>query len=232
MDLRDPTRAVSATLDGTVLAALASSGRPMTVSEIAQQATRGSEVGIRRSVDRLVVQGTVIATQMGRNRVHELNRDHVAAPAAALLADLRIELWRRLRSTFAEWDPAPLYACAFGSAARGDGDEDSDIDVLVVRPVFASADPGERLTGRISEMTARSQGRLIPARRRADWDAQVDALEAQVPRWTGNALHLVELDPRRWWTSGDGDDALREEIARDAIDLHGQPLPLLPGRVP
>jgi len=34
---------------------------------------------------------------MGRNRVHELNREHLAAPAAELFAGLRLELWKRLR---------------------------------------------------------------------------------------------------------------------------------------
>ena len=92
VDLTDPTRALTPTLDGPVLAVLARAGRPLTVGEIAQQAVRGSEIGIRRSVARLVEQGLVTATQMGRNLVHELNRDHVAARAALALADLRLEL--------------------------------------------------------------------------------------------------------------------------------------------
>jgi hypothetical protein len=64
VDLTDPTRALTPTLDGPVLAVLAHAGRPLTVGEIAQQAVRGSEIGIRRSVARLVEQGFVAATQM------------------------------------------------------------------------------------------------------------------------------------------------------------------------
>ena len=119
MDLRDPTRAITPTLDGPVLAVLAQAGRPLTVGEIAGQAARGSEIGIRRSVARLVDQGIVTATQMGRNQVHQLNREHVAAPAAELLAGLRLELWKRLRETLHGWRPRAVYACVFGSAARG-----------------------------------------------------------------------------------------------------------------
>ncbi|MDQ1700206.1 MAG: hypothetical protein QOG34_2069, partial [Frankiaceae bacterium] len=95
MDLSDPTRAVTPTLDGTVLAVLAAAGKPLTVGDVAREAARGSEIGIRRSLARLVEQGIVRATVMGRNQVHELNRDHIAADAAVLLSGLRNELWGR-----------------------------------------------------------------------------------------------------------------------------------------
>src|SRR5438105_15708214 len=140
MNLSDPTRAVTPTLDGTVLAVLAAAGQPLTVGQVAQQAARGSEIGIRRSLARLVEQGIVRATLMGRNQVHELNRDHVAADAAVTLAGLRTELWRRFREELAGWRPRPLYAAVFGSAARGDGNEASDVDLLLVHPPF----PGEK----------------------------------------------------------------------------------------
>src|SRR5665213_789267 len=87
MNLSDPTRAVTATLDGTVLAVLAAAGKPLTVGQVAQQAVRGSEIGIRRSLARLVDQGIVRATLMGRNQVHELNRNHIAAGVADALID-------------------------------------------------------------------------------------------------------------------------------------------------
>lgn len=140
MDLTDPTRAVTATLDGPVLAVLAQSGKPMTVGDVAAQMPRGSEIGVRRSLERLVGQGIVRATEMGRNRVHELNREHIAAPVADLLASLRLELWKRLRAKLSAWNPRPVYGCVFGSAARGDGDSGSDIDLLLVHAPF----PGGR----------------------------------------------------------------------------------------
>lgn len=71
MDFSDPTRAVTPTLDGPVLAVLAASGPPVTVGEVAAQAVRGSEIGVRRCLARLVSQGIVRATRMGRNVVHE-----------------------------------------------------------------------------------------------------------------------------------------------------------------
>jgi hypothetical protein len=50
MDLSDPTRSVTPTLDGSVLAVLAAAGHPLTVGQVAAKAARGSEIGIRRSL--------------------------------------------------------------------------------------------------------------------------------------------------------------------------------------
>ena len=212
MDLVDPTRALTPTLDGPVLSVLARAGRPLTVGEIAQQAARGSEIGIRRSVARLVDQGLVTATQMGRNQVHELNRDHVAAPAAALLADLRLVLWKRLRETLSGWAEKPVYACVFGSAARGDGGPDSDIDLLLVHQLF----PGD-------EATAGSTPRLSPRPNVKAWHVAVDALHGSVRRWTGNPLHAVELSAWQWVNQPSNDAGLRDEIRSHSIPVAGNP---------
>ena len=82
------------------------------------QTPRGSEIGVRRSLARLVEQGIVRATEMGRNRVHELNREHVAAPVAEALAGLRLALWKRFRDTLVGWNPKPVDGESI--AARGD----------------------------------------------------------------------------------------------------------------
>lgn len=200
MDLSDPTRAVTGTLDGPVLAVLAGAGKPMTVGEVAALTPRGSEVGVRKCLGRLVEQGIVRATEMGRNRVHELNRDHVAAPVAVALAGLRLELWKRLRNTLGAWDPKPVYACVFGSAARGDGDASSDIDVLLVRPAVA-------------EETARQA---------AKWDRQVAQLHDLVPAWTGNPLQVVEMSAFEWADHRRRRTGLFTEIDRDAIQVTGE----------
>src|SRR5271170_2183833 len=110
MDVGDPTRAITTSLDGPVLAVLAAAGRPLTVGEIAQVSVRGSEIGIRKCLGRLVQQGIVRAVEMGRNRVHELNREHVAAGIAVELANLRLEFIKRLRGELGSWDPRPIAA--------------------------------------------------------------------------------------------------------------------------
>jgi predicted nucleotidyltransferase len=218
MDLTDPTRAVTPTLDGTVLAVLASAGKPMTVGEVAAQTVRGSEIGVRRSLGRLVEQGLVRATEIGRNRVHELNREHIAAPIADLLARLRLELWQRLRQTISSWNPPPVYACAFGSATRGDGGPDSDIDVLLVHPPF----PGEKRSGRSSSLRDVVGTTALPVTTEADlanWNDQVDGLHRLVQGWTGNPLQVIDVSAFEWARRVRSPKRLWAEIDRDAVVL-------------
>ena len=237
MDLSDPTRALTPTLDGPVLSVLARAGRPLTVGEISQQAARGSEIGIRRSVARLVDQGLVTATQMGRNLVHELNRDHDAAPAAALLADLRLELWKRLRQTLSGWTEKPVHASVFGSAARGDGGPDSDIDLLLVHQPFPGDETPQvttpvwvRFVEAVATAATSSSGTYsssLPDTKA--WHASVDALHRSVQRWTGNPLHTVALSAWQWLKLPTSDPALHEDVHRHGIVVAGTPnLPTIP----
>jgi DNA-binding transcriptional ArsR family regulator len=225
MDLRDPTSSITATLDGPVLAVLARSGKPLTVGEVAAQAARGSEIGVRRSLARLVEQGIVQATEMGRNRVHELNREHVAAPIAGLLADLRLELWKRFRSSLGGWNPKPLYGCVFGSAARGDGDSDSDIDLLLVHAPLAGETAPRRQSDRLGEKIAGYATETMEARwtkrQEAKWQRQVDGLHDLVRSWAGNPLQILEMSSFQWADNRRQATPLFEEIKRDAIDVAG-----------
>lgn len=223
MDLTDPTRSVTATLDGPVLAVLALAGKPLTAGDVAAQMPRGSEIGVRRSLERLVGQGIVRATQMGRNRVHELNRDHVAAPVAELLAGLRLEAWKRLRATLKAWNPRPVYACVFGSAARGDGGPDSDIDVLLVHQPFpGDADPRRRV-GTISAQVAghahEFMSMQLTSRQVNKWRRQVDELHDLVRAWTGNPLQAVEMSSFEWAGHQRRRSSLFSDISRDAINV-------------
>jgi len=183
VDLTDPTSSIVATLDGPVLAVLARSGRPLTAGEVTAQMPRGSELGVRRSLARLVEQGIVQATEMGRNRVHELNREHVAAPIAELLADLRLEVWKRLRARLAAWNPRPRYACVFGSAARADGDSGSDVDVLLVHAPFPGDSDPRRYSGGVSNQLAYTNELTtlqLTERQARKWRRQVDELHLAV----------------------------------------------------
>jgi predicted nucleotidyltransferase len=223
MDLSDPTRAVAATLDGAVLAVLADAGRPLTVGQVARQAARGSEIGVRRSLARLVQQGTVRATLVGRNQVHELNRDHIAAPVADLLAGLRTELWRRFRHELGAWRLRPLYACVFGSAARGDGNESSDIDLLLVHPPF----PGEKKPARLiatdrSQLTDALGAGLLSSSELEPiplWETQIDRLRDLVERWTGNSLQVVDLSLYEWRQPPGQYRPLLGEVRRDGLEM-------------
>jgi predicted nucleotidyltransferase len=221
MDLSDPTRAVTGSLDGSVLAVLAAAGRPLTVGQIVQKAERGSEIGLRRSVARLVEQGLVRSTLMGRNHVHELNRDHVAAPVADLLAGLRTTLWERLRAELTSWRPNPIYASVFGSAARGDGDTGSDIDLLLVHQPF----PGERtpsprtLGTHVSDALGRALLSAADPEAARLWERHLERLHERVEAWTGNPLQIVDLSFDEWRHPDASQRGLLAEIQRDGVEL-------------
>jgi predicted nucleotidyltransferase len=177
----------------------------------------------------LVQQGIVTASVMGRNKVHELNREHVAADAALEMGGLRLKLWRRLRETLQSWDPLPIYACAFGSAARGDGNEDSDIDILLVHP-WLSGEHRPRLKegsslATVLEAVASVATKTYDTPANANqWQEQIDDLHGQVQRWTGNVLHEVDISPWQWVRLANDDAGLSEEIRKDSIDLIGSPI--------
>jgi hypothetical protein len=85
------------------------------------------------------------------SKLCRLNRAHLAAAAVVELVQLRGRMLELLRREIASWAVAPEHASLFGSAARGDGDTSSDLDILdilVIRPTGrAEDDPtwGEQL---------------------------------------------------------------------------------------
>ena len=206
-----------------MLAVLASAGRPLTVGQVASLALRGSEIGIRRALVRLVEQGTVRATTMGRNQVHELNREHLAAQVAECFAGLRIELWSRFRREIDSWRTKPLYACVFGSAARGDGSVESDIDLLLVHPPFRGE---KRPTGTSAALAATLTDALGATAMVADdpkaearWEAQLESLHGLVERWTGNTLQIVDLSFWDWRRPPKSYEPLLAAVAVDGVEL-------------
>lgn len=175
---------------------LAGTTAPLTGRQIARLVRRGTSPSVSAALQRLAVQGIVHRQQAGRAYLHTLNRDHIAAPAVVLLADLRSELLRRLRDTVGRWDPAAVHASMFGSSARADGDAESDIDLLVVRP----AD--------IDEEDSR-------------WRAQLDALSDALYTWTGNHAGIVELDEADLEQLRRDPPAIVGDLRADGIDLAG-----------
>jgi hypothetical protein len=82
-----------------------------------------------------------------------LNREHVAAPAVELLANLHGELAARIRAAVAGWPGEVLLAALFGSAALRDGDASSDIDVLLVSDGIGLDSFADDLAGRVRAWT-------------------------------------------------------------------------------
>ncbi len=199
MDITHPIHAVVPTLDGPVLEVLAHTTRPLTGREVHRLARRGSPNGIRLALARLTEQGVVYAEQRSTAVFYTANRDHLAWPAVETLTSLRRTLLQRLRKELESWQPAPIHASLFGSAARGDGDAASDIDLLLIRPdKVAEEDP--------------------------PWAEQVDRLRHHVAIWTGNRCQAFQLDRQRLAEHVQAQDPLIDSWLRDAIPLAGSQL--------
>jgi hypothetical protein len=196
MDVARPYAAVASGVEGEALMVLAGTTAPLTGRQIARLVRRGTSPSVSAALERLSAQGIVHRQAAGRAYLHTLNRDHIAAPAVVLLADLRSELLRRLRDAFERWDPAPMHASMFGSAARADGDAESDVDLLVVRPRG------------IDEEDPR-------------WRAQLDALNDAVYAWTGNHAGVIELDEAGVERLRRDPPAIVGDLRADGIDLAG-----------
>lgn len=199
MDVARPYAAVAPGIEGDALVVLAGTTAPLTGRQITRLARRGTSPSVSAALDRLVDQGLVHRQQAGRAYLHTLNRDHVAAPAVEALAGLRAELLRRLRDALGRWEPAPLHASMFGSAARADGDTSSDIDLLLIRPEAVGEED-------------------------ASWRAQVDGLGESVLAWTGNHAGIAELGEADLAALRREPPPILRDLRTDGIDLAGLPV--------
>jgi hypothetical protein len=196
MDLTRPYAVIAPTLDPGVLTVLAGTNRPLTGREIARLLGRPSHSGVRAALDRLVIQGLVEREEAGRAFLFTLNREHLAAPAAELLAGLRDELLHRIRGVIAGWAVEPDHLSLFGSAARGDGGTNSDIDLFVVRPEAVD-------------------------RRNTAWRVQLDLFAVQIERWTGNPARIAEMGRSETAQLKKERPEIVDELRSDAITLAG-----------
>jgi predicted nucleotidyltransferase len=197
MDMSDPVSTVITTLDGPVLSVLARTSAPLTGRKIYQLASAGSEGGTRNALRRLTATGLVEATEVGHAVQYRLNRDHLAANAVLELTTLRQRLFDGISRVIQGWQIHPLHASVFGSAARGDGGLDSDIDLLIVHPFEAAVEP-------------------TPT-----WADQVSDLADQVYRWSGNHLQAYDLSSAGFLQHLQAGEPIVKDWRRDAITVAG-----------
>jgi hypothetical protein len=169
MDLSAPYSALLTDSVGSLLTTLAGTTRPLSGRELARLSTCPHST-TRAALARFAEHGLVDVQVAGAGAalLYTLNRKHVAADAILVLATLRQRLVDRLRAEIDAWQMPPLHASVYGSAARGDGDTGSDIDVFLVRPVDAMDEN-------------------LP------WRRQVDRLPELILGWTGNHAGITEV---------------------------------------
>ena len=197
MHLKDPIQSIIPSGRGVVLQILARTDTPLSGRMIAELA--GGRVGKSRVnvvLRELVESGIVLRAEHPPAHLYVLNRDHVTAEAIQALANLRDALLERMRKDIEGWSTRPVAVWAFGSFARGEGDAESDIDILVLAPYEVDD--------------------------QAEWDRQLDQLGENVFRWSGNDCRIVEYQEAEFEEMLDRGDRLAVEAVRDASHLAGR----------
>lgn len=197
MQFSEPISAVFPGLHGRVLSVLARTGRPLTGRAVAGLlSTPASTSGVQKVLDDLVLNGLVTAEPAGRAKLYTLNREHIASPAIEELANLRDRFINRLQAEAETWELPAAAVWLYGSASRGQGGPDSDIDILVVRP----------------DETSDSDPR---------WLAQLETLADHATRWSGNSCEIVEYSSSELKRLVRRGERLVTELRRDAVSVTG-----------
>ncbi len=197
MDLSSPVSSVVPSAHGPVLAVLARTDQPLSGRQVAALTEgRAGQWRVNEVLGQLAQAGIVLREDRPPAKLYRLNRDHVAAEAVVALAGLREELLRRIREHVGGWAPPAQAVWLFGSAARGEGGPESDIDLLVVRGDDVDVDD-------------------------PSWTAQVADLGEQIWRWSGNSCEVVELAAAEVVAMVARDERLVGELRADAVALAG-----------
>lgn len=196
MHLGQPARSLVPTVDAPVLLALHATTRPLTGRRLATLAG-ASHTAVNAILARLTQAGIVLAERQGNAMLYRANRDHVGWAVVEALAGMRRSALDVMRAELASWQTAPVTALCFGSFARGgEGDEDSDVDILLVRP------------SDVAELDD-------------TWDRQRQALRDLVQRATGNDCQILDIDLPRLLRHVDLDDPLVSNWLHDGVLLSG-----------
>lgn len=199
MDLANPMQSVIPSAHGAVLSALVRTDLPLSARRIAELTRpRFSQRRVNDVLRHLAEAGIVMRESRPPANIYRLNREHVAADGILALAQMWSALVGRIRADLGTWAVAPEGAWLFGSAARGDGTERSDLDVFLVRPASG-------LASEISEA----------------WEHQTEALVDKIKTWSGNRCEVIEMEAAELSAAVDRDDRLIRDLREQAVVLAG-----------
>jgi predicted nucleotidyltransferase len=201
VDVSNPLRSVSPSVDADVLQVLVRSHGWLTGLKVATLANR-SYAQVRSVLHRLVADGLVEVEDHGSAYAYRCNRHHMIYEAIDAVVGAADRVEERLVDSVARWDPPAYAVVLYGSFARHDGDADSDLDLLVVRPDDVDEDDDA-------------------------WVRQRQTLAAEAERWTGNRTQVLELSRAELTSALDRGEALISSLRRDGRVLVGPPAPEL-----
>lgn len=190
MDLSAPIADLIPGHRGAVLATLVRLHQPVTGRELAAQA-HVPPATARRIIDDLAKSGLVSLRPCGRSVEVSLNRQHLAVPALVALVTLRAALIDRLQARIRDWSEPASAAWIFGSAARADGDRQSDVDIVAV----SRREPSEI------------------------WDQQIGGLVQLTRDITGNAAQVIDYSAARFRELVRSANSIVGSLRADGIEL-------------
>jgi predicted nucleotidyltransferase len=199
MDLANPMQSVIPSAHGAVLNALARTDPPLSARRIAELTKpKFSQRRVNDVLRHLAETGIVVRESRPPSNIYRLNHEHVAADGILALAQMWSALVGRIRADLGRWAVAPEAAWLFGSAARGEVTERSDLDVFLVRPASG-------LASEISEA----------------WEHQTEALVDKIKTWSGNRCEISEMEAAELSAAVERDDRLIRDLREQAVVLAG-----------
>jgi predicted nucleotidyltransferase len=190
MYLTSPLEDVIPGARGRLLATIVQLEVAVTIRALARHAHVAPQTALT-VVNELSEAGIVSAERAGSAQMVSLNRAHLAAEPLISLGRTRARLVTRLTGELSGWSGL-AGAWLFGSAARGSGDRESDVDVLLVAE------------------------RSIDT---ASWADSAARIISDIHAWTGNQAQLVEHTTRSFAQLVRHRNPLVDAIREDGISL-------------
>ncbi|MEZ5296535.1 MAG: helix-turn-helix domain-containing protein [Ilumatobacteraceae bacterium] len=195
MDFLHPIRAVIPGAQGRVLGVLAETTAPLNLSTLARLA--GISVAqASRVMPGLVELGLVERREIPPSSQFRLIRENVAAQAIIDLARSRDAALTQIGSAAADLPVPPVSVIVFGSVARGDSDQHSDLDVIIVRPDDVDDDDDA-------------------------WATSIERWRSEAQAITGNTVEVLEVTQGEARAKLAGSAQLWRDVARDGIVVYG-----------
>lgn len=189
MDLANPASPFLSANEAVVLRTLGRTSSSLTGRKVAALAGVPATTA-RRILDRFTELGVVTVAPLGSSYAYTINSDHVAWPTVQSALETRQRLFDRWCELVIELGPAGSDLVLFGSAARGDGNADSDFDLLLVTP--DGEDP-EELIWALGERTwawTRREGQVYHLSR-SELADHVRRAEPLVAGWRADGIRIA-----------------------------------------
>jgi predicted nucleotidyltransferase len=195
MDFVRPIEAVIPGVQGRILAVLAETSADLNLRTIARLS--GTSVAhASRVLPDLVSLGLVERREAPPSALFRLVREHVIVDALVLVARSRDRMIERMKTIASELPLAPLSVIVFGSFARGEADDKSDIDTVLVRP--EGIDESDEA-----------------------WSASIQEWKDSVARVSGNRVEVLEVSAADIAGRLGGRRQVWKDIRADGLVVHG-----------